>query len=187
MFYGENQGIWSCAININDIDKEDVKIYIDFEQMGFEEEAKSFRDFIIVKTACDYSIFIYPVVISAEHINQEHINVISKIFGTAKSDINPKGYYRRKLFWKDENEVVIIIEWDEKIWNGKKTIRVVSKNKSSISKYQKLLNDLKWNVTSQDKIMSQGHLPYYLEKEEPTINNIDESDNSSNDNFDLPF
>lgn len=60
LFYGENQGIWASAINLHEKTEQQLKVYINYEQQRYEEEAKSFKDFLILRAACDYGHYIYP-------------------------------------------------------------------------------------------------------------------------------
>lgn len=139
VFYMENQGIWSCALNL-----ENNKIYIDYESMGYEVECENLYDFLIVRAACDYSPYVFPYRIQAENVRESDIDLIIQKFGKPNSEINPTGFYSRRLFWKDENEVAAVLEYD----NGKNEIIVHAMNTASLLLYQDLIPAVQWKRNS---------------------------------------
>jgi len=195
LFYGENQGIWACAFNLEELQNKELKVYINFEQMGYEEEAKNFKDFLIVRAACDYGTYIYPYKMFADDVDKKDLEIVIQNLGIPKSDINPKHYFRRKLFWENENEIIRTLEFDEKVYKGKKSIFVQSFNRNCIEKYQALNKNIKWKIYPEGEIKSKKYLTSFFEKrEEAQEKEIIQNDilkNNSNDleskNFDLPF
>jgi len=161
-FYVENQGICFWAMNRNDFYKKEQKIYVNYEGQGYEEEAKTFDDFFIVRAACDYPQYIYPYRMRLSDTTEENLQLLLNKLDSPNSDISPKDYFRRRLFWNDENEVIRITEslFDNRV---QKFISIVSKNSTSINFYKKLLPSENWQVDKKEIWTKEG-LPSYLEK-----------------------
>ena len=192
LFYGENQGIWGCAIILEERGDNGLKVYINYEQQGYEEEAKSFKDFIIVRAACDYGNYIYPYSMIAENISKEDLEMIANNLGKPKSEITPPNYnFKRRLYWENENEVVRIFEWENNVYSNKKSIFVQSFNSNDFEKYFKINENIEWNLLSKDKVKSKNYLTSYIEKREILEDEKrpmrDNEKGVKNDSFDLPF
>lgn len=155
VFYGENQGIWAIAYNLKD-----DHIYINFEQMGYEKEAENLKDFFIIRAACDYGQYIYPIRLFADHISAKDLELLKQNLPSLKSKITPPHYYHKSIFWDNEDEVVQIIQYAPQNWNGKILVYVLSRKKDTIDKIKQL--DINWNHIKEYKIDRTAGLQSYL-------------------------
>ena len=157
LFYGENQGIWGSAIDLQE--SEDLKVYINYEQQVYEEEAKSFRDFLIVRAACDYGNYIYPYRMKADNLSPEDIAIIAGKLGEPQSEIRPPNYnFRRRLFWQNEEEVVRILEFENNVYNGNKSVFVQSFHEACFDRYAAMNEHVEWTILAQGEMKSKDWL-----------------------------
>lgn len=188
VFYGENQGIWSCAMNLIDL-----KVYINYEGQGYEEEANSLEDFLIVRAACDYGNYIYPHSIIADNISQKDLDIITSKLGQPKSTIHPPNYsFKRRLYWENEEEVVRILEWENNTYNGRKSIFIQAFSDKGFERYYKMNKNVEWKVLSQNELTTKTDFTSYIEYRENAdeIEVISDSENKEvreSEDFDLPF
>lgn len=188
VFYIENQGIWTCAMNLKDL-----KVYINYEGQGYEEVASSLEDFLIVLAACDYSNYIYPYRIIADNISQKDLDIIASELGKPKSRITPPNYFfERRLYWDNEDEIVGISEWKNNIYNGRKSIFIQAFSDTNFERYYKMNENVEWKVLSQNKLKAKRGFTSYIEHREESYKNEMVSDSEikevrENDDFDLPF
>jgi len=193
LFYGENQGIWGCAINLEERENIGLKVYINYEQQGYEEEAKSFKDFLIIRATCDYGNYIYPHSVIADNVSKKDFEIIANKLGEPKSEITPPNYnFKRRLYWDNEDEVIQIFEWKNNVYNGRKFIFVQSFNNDCFEKYYNMNENVEWKVLSRNRIKEKVNLTPYIEKRE-NFEEIEVSLDSKNfkdgkgGDFDLPF
>lgn len=200
IFYGENQGIWASAINLKDL-----KIYVNYEQQGYEKEAETIEDFLIVRAACDYGNYIYPHRMIAKNISKKDLEIVVNKLGKAKSEIAPPGYhFTRKLFWNNENEVIRTFEWEDGAnFIGKKSIFIQSFDNNSFDKYYEMNKNIEWEILSQNQLKEKTDFTSYIEYRDDAykIEIVSENENkevSESENkevgeseevkdFDLPF
>lgn len=161
--YSENQGICFWAVNIEDFSQKQIPIYINFEEQGFEKETNNFNDFLILRASSDYSSYVYPHSMSLLDAEEKDVNTILEEFTFSNSDIQPKNYPRKRFFWRDENEVASIFEWNKPNYNGRKIINVVSMKKDIFEKYKNLTSSEKWQL--RNSLTSRKHLASHFENE----------------------
>ena len=101
----------------------------------------------------------------AENISKEDLKLVVNKLGKPKSEINPPKYnFKRRLYWENEDEVVRILEWENNVYNNKKSIFVQSLNSNDFEKYFKMNQNIEWNLLSKGKIKSKSYLTSYIEK-----------------------
>jgi len=183
-FYIENQGVCFWAINKKDFNKKNLKVYVKLEGIGYIEEAQTLDDFLIIRSL-DYAHLLFPFRIWSKETVTIHENKIYKRFGLPKSDLYVEGHFHRKIFWTSLDEIICINHSS----SGEMFILVFSKNANSISNFQELLPDVNWTV-EPDRTSEKDDFVSFLEKEEKlsgSNNSSNKSDDTLNEDFDLPF
>ena len=128
--------------------------------MGYEKEAENLKDFFIIRAACDYGQYIYPIRLFADHVTSKDLELLKQKLPSLRSEINPPHYYHRSIFWNNEDEIIQIIQYAPQHWNGKTVIYILSRQRDTIDKFKQI--DISWNHIKEYPMTPTTDLTSYL-------------------------